>query len=758
MDHRLAWLATPLTALVAAGWLVHSNRQETSAEGVAAVTVAEPQGGGAAPAASSPPPTSVEAGGGSGGREVLDAAWTVRGHVLRSADVVFAGAPLVGRAFADPEGAGTPYAEARFAADAEGRFAWTVEPPAGGLFRVEVRVDSAEHRSWPVSSWFVAGDPAPSSWLVFAEPLEAVVRGTVRDARGVPLAGVRIAQGLGSERHVVTDADGAYVLRCSAGRVREIFAWRDGFAPARVDGGEVAPATELVRDLALAPEERVHGRVVDESGAPVAGARVLVEHQSFGAGSERSMRGWPSATTDGDGRYELGGIDARTTALTLRARVPGTVPVESWFTDLPARRAEDLVLVLRRGATVTGRVLADGVPVPFAWVALDDDELDEPLQTWTDSAGRFVLAGVPTRGAHVLAWRRGRAQLRQPVPAPAEVELVLAESGHLAGVVHRPDGTPACFALVYAHDDDNDGVETVPNFWSYTDVDGRFRFDHLPARPIVVSVNARGCELLHERVGLPSRDDLVLVLQAAPEADPPVPVIVREPPVLVPVTATTGRARIEGHLRDPDGVGRPDETIVVGVWKPRAQPTGVIVIGGPEPTADGPVLERRTTTGPDGSFALDGLPPGTLSVAWERRAGGFAVLDLEQPVTVVDDESRAVELRPLGGTTLRGTLAFLQAFPEGSTTAGYGPPPVLGDPPGGVPEWAVVQAISADGLLRRGAVAHDGRFEIDALEPGRFTVETRLEIGGRTARRTNGIDVPAREVFEAEIRIMRPQR
>ncbi|MCZ7652200.1 MAG: carboxypeptidase-like regulatory domain-containing protein [Thermoanaerobaculia bacterium] len=127
-------------------------------------------------------------------------------------------------------------------------------------------------------------------------------------------------------------------------------------------GGELAPATatglpsELPATLRLAPGARVVGRVVDEEGRPLPGARVSLETWLAEGYGSRS-----SATTGEDGRWKISGLLPGRAALVLRAdgRADDARQVE-----LRAGGNDLGTDVLARGAALVVRLVGDdGLPV-----------------------------------------------------------------------------------------------------------------------------------------------------------------------------------------------------------------------------------------------------------------------------------------------------------------------------------------------------------------------------------------------------------
>jgi hypothetical protein len=764
MHHKLATAVTSFAGLCAVTWLAtHAWGADPARErelALASVTQQTPRAA-AAPTASAAParaPARDASASASGEREHLEAGWVLRGRAFDDRGGL-GGAALVGRVYSGTKKSGAPLLEQHFTADAAGDFAWALTPPSEPI-TIEVSNAAIGSGDWVNSSWFMPGDPAPTDWFIAVTVDDSRVRGTVRGPDGAPIAGARVGTSLDGRRFVESGADGTYTLPCSSLRkLRDVYAWREGFAPAGIDGGTLTTGGELVRDFTLTPEVRWSGRVLDEEGAPLAGASVWIEDQSVdetvvdehmvgGTGvrktTHRALDGWPKAITDAAGRYELGGVHPQASRVVLSARATGFAEASLSSSPSPERTGANCDLHLVRGVSVSGRVLADGAPVAWAWVALGDTDYGhygQENETWTDADGRFTLGGVP-KGAHYLrAWRRGHAALRHDLVVQASgpaLELELAASHSLGGVVLGPDSVPLPWASVYAADASADGIAYVEGFQTYTDDEGRFTFVDLPLRRIQLGIGAKGCEFLKQDVGMPDHDDLVLRLVAAPPApgSPPPP-----PAPIVPVTAASGHGHLEGLLLDLAGSGRPQQTLVLAAVE----------------SAVGELVWHATTD-EHGHYAFDALPAGTLRVAWEQHEAGLTVLDLEQLVTVGAEEFRTLDLQPHGRATLRGTLGFRQTPMPNSVTVGYGTPPAR--PP--LPEVVAVRILpdaespSLPPWTQRGIFAHGGQFELEGLEPGDYTAVVNIRIESQPAHLYSyngsyGVHVPLEGVATVEM-------
>ncbi len=225
---------------------------------------------------------------------------------------------------------------------------------------------------------------------------------------GRPLSGAEILVSWGDHRvGVLADAagrfraavprDGVVSLELTGGRADPAAA-SDGGGEKAATASDPAPAFAgrldavragvgdcVLKAHALDPSRTLRVRLLDPDGAPLAGARIVVE-------GDRSGR------TDADGRVAIEGLPGR--ALRLEVRVEGGAPDADWLRPL-ADRVEpgetEVVLRMRRAHRLDGVVLGPtGRPVPGA-----DLYLTQARQSWitgkTDDAGRFTLRMDPDR-------------------------------------------------------------------------------------------------------------------------------------------------------------------------------------------------------------------------------------------------------------------------------------------------------------------------------------------------------------------------
>ncbi|TAJ18560.1 MAG: carboxypeptidase regulatory-like domain-containing protein, partial [Planctomycetota bacterium] len=206
--------------------------------------------------------------------------------------------------------------------------------------------------------------------------------------------------------------------------------------------------------------------------------------------------------------------------------------------SIPAPRAgetRDLGELGERRYSLRGRLVdARGAPVASGGVrAHEVGRNGFPMHvdwTSTDAEGRFTLQHVPPRAIVVRAGRN-HPEFGTPgvltsveiapeaVLADAELLLQLAPSAHLAGLVLRPDGTPAAGARLRIERSarDRERWDGDGRFDAHADEHGRFAFFEVPARALDLCA-WEDRQLLNEpnlvaRLGVaPGTDDLVVRL------------------------------------------------------------------------------------------------------------------------------------------------------------------------------------------------------------------------------------------------------
>jgi protocatechuate 3,4-dioxygenase beta subunit len=343
----------------------------------------------------------------------------------------------------------------------------------------------------------------------------ARVSGVVVDGARVPVAGAMVnhvdSGGLLAGT-VVCDEHGAFTIAGVAPGVVDLTAHADGFAredrPTRVTaavGAVPAPVT-----LVLARGGTIEGVVVDEGGAPVAGAQVRSDGAS---GDERTdARGEFAFTALTPGDYEVY-LPNDWMDLSLPARVKTVVSLE---------RAAHVRLVQPAASGTLSGVIVDerGAPVRDAYVdaARYDHDTTRPNfhdpEVLTGLDGSFAFSALPPGSYWVRARHLGGGEVTTAAPVAvgsASVRLVLGATGVLAGVVTMAaGGAVADDVTVTATDRARDRERSERLFHT----GGRFALRELPAGTYKLVVDDDPRSAIEVTIGDGEvRGDLTLVAQ-----------------------------------------------------------------------------------------------------------------------------------------------------------------------------------------------------------------------------------------------------
>ncbi len=509
----------------------------------------------------------------------------------------------------------------------------------------------------------------------------------VREAHGdQPMAGAEVELRGTLTWSGTTGGDGVATLRGVGPTWGALVVRAAGFAPAAtmvsIAGDPAVPARFA---FALARGAAVRGRVVDDAGAPIAGARVVATSASEPFPVVDPRR--DGVVTDAAGRFEVAALAAGTHRLTASDGVHAPAASSPLVVDGVHPRT-GVELVLAGGGRVTG-IVTDAAGAPIAGadirVVTDGHVLWRPRRhAFSDAAGRFALGGLPRRPVDVVAAHTSGTSAIVAVDLAAtaerELALVLDVTGAIEGIVVDRTGQPIGDAAVTAEPVATGGVadEAV---WSVrgvphavTDPDGRFRFVGLPVAGYQVRAARPGARADALRQGAtttarPGDPALRLVLPADGQVTGKVAFADGRAPLALTIALDGGRATpsarsdgsfavdvvagshhvvIAGAGFVPTTVravkveeGKPTDlgtiTVVAGrsisgrVLDGRGRPVkGARVAAGPLLTGGGAELyiesespgARATETDDDGRFVISGFGPRPLTVVAGKDGAG----------------------------------------------------------------------------------------------------------------------------------------
>lgn len=557
---------------------------------------------------------------------------------------------------------------------------------------------------------------------------------------------------------------GSFVLLAAPNTTYELTASQDGFTPATVEvrSGARGEPTDLTT-IHLKRAVTVSGRLADQSGLPVAGARITLipeneQTRALALLAGRTVQAdYPTTKSTTEGIFEITPVPAGRHVLVVLADgfEPSILPGVAVSPDMPIQELD--TVYLEPAARLDGVVRdPDGRPIGGAQVAVSLLATDgrsaagRPGEAAvTDEDGRFEVGGL-ARGRKVnLSVRKEgfvpRVVPGQEVPQENEVRVTLELAGEVFGRVVDEIGNPVEWALVRVQPEAADGSAVR-------------RSQTLGATDLSVLTNAKG--RFHVGGIEPGTVEIL-------------------------ASADCCRPTFQRHQVEP-GVA---ESVIEIVLRPGASIEGIVLDPGHRPlpgvlvSADG----RSNHTATDGRFRLTGLDTGTVALhAWHPDFGSVrrtADPAADEPVEIVYAAPAVLGLefedglgRPVGGvrvfignpepqhprpltTSSGGTLETLLqpgTYRVTATHPEFLPPPernvsvesgeerlltvaldrgamlsgrILGPSPRELTR-ATVSAASGR-RSRTGEINLEGRYRIAGLEPGLWMISASLSDGRR---------------------------
>lgn len=392
-----------------------------------------------------------------------------------------------------------------------------------------------------ILSLFAARD-ALAQVELSSEPVQLTVAGRVVDAEGNPVAAARVVlrdwpewrynansgQSAASDllAETKTDAEGRYhfenVAATKARQTSNIAPWDviafadgHGFAFAHLGQTEAERADVT---LTLPPAKAISGRLTDAGGAPIAGCKVEVQaiappaaEESYGLNDANYLSLYrsqlaPTASSDADGRFEIGGLPAgrRLTLVlseprfareyvfvaTTDAPLP---PVNSTTFNPDGTQTQSsrpvhmsgFTLALKPGFQIHGRAVYADTGAPAAGLRVLNATNGSIDQQQTDAQGRFHLGSILNPKADVQVWPVGGEYLAarklvelMPEQREQEVTLEVPRGTAVRGMVVDADtgaGVPKVnVQYVATGTASEDSDQWSPSRGGVTDADGRF--------------------------------------------------------------------------------------------------------------------------------------------------------------------------------------------------------------------------------------------------------------------------------------------
>ncbi|MBI1849350.1 MAG: carboxypeptidase regulatory-like domain-containing protein [Planctomycetes bacterium] len=356
----------------------------------------------------------------------------------------------------------------------------------------------------------------------------SVVSGTVFGPDGAPVAGARIFSEenafLFSKRSqpvATTDAQGKFsVTGLDPGKTFRLVAQAANYPEATSD--EITTkAGEEIKDVTLRFEKggELAGTVRDPDGKPVAGAMITVKEKPedanansnpnpnpnepdelFNAKHVTAGRQLGNATTDGDGRFAIGGLISGPKIVEVKA--DGFLLARNESVAVEAGKKTDNVdFTLDRGKTIAGHVTdSTGAAVGGVRVSGSSPGAANGMASYgtttTDAEGKYRIEKLQPGKFMLTAAKQGySADRKREIDAGSEsVDFVLRRNGSISGTVTFPSAAgPRNFTVTARGvvDPSNPDEPGRSKSRSFTAEDGRFKLDDVPAGVYSVQVNSK---------------------------------------------------------------------------------------------------------------------------------------------------------------------------------------------------------------------------------------------------------------------------
>ncbi len=286
----------------------------------------------------------------------------------------------------------------------------------------------------------------------------ASVEVTVLDDTRKPIAGAEVRDS--PEVTASTNADGKATLRPLSPGWVNVRATAQGYAPnsESLTLGSVGARGQMT--ITLRKGFAVSGRVIDETGKPIANAKIGTDWGNWGF----NALGDDKIVSGADGRFQIPALSAGSHVLT--ATDGEHAPAKSAPLTITDRPIASVEITMKAGGVVAGIVTdPEGRPAPFATVRIARNSGDANLE-WTGAARQ---ATSNDKGAFEL---RGLARVKQRARAESDtaasklvdtdltdkpeirnLKLVLDVTGAISGIVVDEKGAPVTEVQVNAFPD-----------------------------------------------------------------------------------------------------------------------------------------------------------------------------------------------------------------------------------------------------------------------------------------------------------------
>jgi hypothetical protein len=321
---------------------------------------------------------------------------------------------------------------------------------------------------------------------LLAFPLDASLRGFVRDAEGPPIPRAQVGVAL-RDAAAATGNDGGFSLRvASSSRVLSVFAVAEGYAIGQKEVVAPAPGAVAEVEFVLVRGCSLAGRVTDGGGKPVAGARVSTPHTMYAC----------EAITDERGMFALRGLEVSNVRHLLMVNHPQYVPRQVYLVPSTAGFQE---IALETGTSLRVTVNGPAGVVPAAKVKAICEKSGNERVGYTDIAGQTDLqaleGGSYTVEVAAQAFAKQLATAQVALGSPASITVVLQRAERVAGRVLDQQGSPCSGLGVVALAGASTGLAGADLGGSTTDDSGRFEIVGLPSGQLRLGITRKGVTL-----------------------------------------------------------------------------------------------------------------------------------------------------------------------------------------------------------------------------------------------------------------------
>lgn len=543
--------------------------------------------------------------------------------------------------------------------------------------------------------------------------LDRAVAGRVVDPDGAPIPNVSVrlyeigtpspGESTYAPDDLRTDAEGRFAFRGLVGGPYYVLLRAPGFLSPKADSLTPGPEERM---LTMQPSGTIEVTVID------AATRTAVANASVGVDDAAA-----TVTAGGGGVFLLANLPSGPVRVTAAA--PGYASVLVGDLEAPPATGRRVEVALERGAEIAGEVRdAAGAPIEGALVSAPFPPV---ASARTDAAGRFTLKGLAS-GNHELVARHPAYQAKStpPIAVAAEeppsaepVVIVLEETGTIAGLATKADGSPLEGAHVTARflaDPASSRTAIASDARAVANGRGEFEVRGLATGPYALRVESDAVD--------PDR------IAASASSTGPEPGEIVADVRAGESTWVELRERLRGRIRGT-------------VTDAGAAAAGVSVSLASLPDDATVAFEGASAATDDaGEFAFDGVEAGTYIL---RVKPPGAARSIRRDLTVGEGETRELAIALPGGA-IEGTVvdAATREPMAGVAVAvsrpGVREPMVLKAAPGGG-----ITGLSAPSFEERFLTDASGRYRFTHVEPGEYAVA--IEGGGAAPARRDGVTV-----------------